>query len=129
MSALCLLYSSVGRPNFLSLSGYDKFLQALTNLVARRCIFSNAILSFWYSGDHTTVAYSRWGLTRDFYNVRKISVSRNVNILKMMPKFLLAKLTFDVMWSLKVSLLSIMTPKSFSLATFSMTWVPSWVYV
>ena len=36
-----------------------------------------------------------------------ISVSRYVNVLKVMPKFLLAKLTFANMWSLKVNLLSI----------------------
>ena len=66
------------------------------------------------------MAYARYGLTRDLYNVRKISKYWNVNVIKMMPRFLLAKLTFDVMWSLKVSLQSIMTPKSFSLATFSM---------
>ena len=70
MSALCLLYSSVGRPNFISLSGHDKFLQALTNLVVLRCIFSVAILSFLY-GDDTTVAYSRWGLTKDLSKFRK----------------------------------------------------------
>ena len=33
------LYSSVGRTSFLSLSGYDKLLHALTNLVAWRLIF------------------------------------------------------------------------------------------
>ena len=47
-----------------------------------------------------------------------------INVLKIMPKFLLAKLTFADMWSLKVNLLSIITPKSFSFATFSMACGP-----
>ena len=66
------------------------------------------------------MAYSKCGRTSDLYNDIhvNISVSRYVNVLKIMPKFLLAKLTFADMWSLKVNLLSIITPRSFSFATF-----------
>ena len=70
------------------------------------------------------MAYSKCGRTSDLYKDINISVSRYVNVLKIMPKFLLAKLTFADMWSLKVNLLSIITPKSFSFATFSMACGP-----
>ena len=53
------------------------------------------------------MAYSKCGRTSDLYNAINISVSRYVNVLKIMPKFLLAKLTFADIWSLKVNLLSI----------------------
>ena len=64
------------------------------------------------------MAYSKCGRTSDLYKDINISVSRYVNVLKIMPKFLLAKLTFADMWSLKVNLLSIITPKSFHLRPF-----------
>ena len=75
-------------------------------------------MSFLYIGDQMTVAYSRM---MDLYRFRNISVSMYVKVLKMIPRFLLAMLIFEVMWSLKVNLLSNSTPKSFSLSTFSIT--------
>ena len=50
MSALSLLYSSDGSPNVRSRSGYDRFLQLATSLVALLWTFSMIILSFLYRG-------------------------------------------------------------------------------
>ena len=58
MSALSLLYSSDGSPNFRNRSGYDRFLQVATSLVALLWTFSMIILSFLYRGEKIGVAYS-----------------------------------------------------------------------
>ena len=50
MSALSLLYSSYGSPNFRSRSRYDRFLQLATSLVALLWTFSMISLSFLYRG-------------------------------------------------------------------------------
>ena len=76
--------------------------------------------SFLYIGAQIDVAYSRCGRTRDLNKFRNISLSINVKVLNMSPTIWLAFDTFVLMCSVKVSLLSNMTPKSFSLLTFSM---------
>ena len=53
------------------------------------------------------------------YRFKNISWSKNVKVLKMMPKFLLAVFTLELMWSLNVRFLSIITPRSFAFSTFS----------
>ena len=71
------------------------FLHEATNFVARRWIFSIIILSFLYKGDQIGVAYSTWGLTIDLYKFKNISSSMNVNVLKIIPRFLLAMFTLE----------------------------------
>ena len=58
--------------------------------MALRCIFSSVILSFLYNGDQITLAYSRWGLTILLKRLRNISRFRYVNVLYIIPSFLLA---------------------------------------
>ena len=56
--------------------------------------FSIAIMSFLYKGVQTVTTYSRCGLTIDLYMLRNISLSINVKVLKIIPRFRLALLTF-----------------------------------
>ena len=50
----------------------------------------------------------------------------NVNVLKIIPRFLLDMFTFEFIWSLKERFLSIITLRSFSLSTFSSS--VSWLF-
>ena len=101
-----------------------KCLILLTNFVALLWTFSITVISFLYRGEHTVTAYYRWGRIIDLYKFRNISLSMLVKVLKMIPRFRLALLTFVEMCSLKFSAWSIITPRSFSLVTFSISITP-----
>uniref|UniRef100_A0A3B3S8C3 Ig-like domain-containing protein n=1 Tax=Paramormyrops kingsleyae TaxID=1676925 RepID=A0A3B3S8C3_9TELE len=46
-------------------------------LVALRCTFSKAAMSFLRNGDQTCTQYSRWGLTKELYNCSITSLDLN----------------------------------------------------
>ena len=117
-SALSRLYSNEGNPNARSLSLYGKCDIHLTSFVARLCSFSRAILSFLKTGDHTDDAYSKCVRTKDLNKFKKMSLSRYVKVRNMSPRFLLAVLILELICFVNVSVLSTMTPRSFSLILF-----------
>ena len=75
-------------------------------------------MSFLKTGDHTQDAYSMFGRTIDLKRLRNISLSMYVNVRNMRPKFLFATLILVLMCFENVSLLSIITPRSFATSTF-----------
>ena len=77
-----------------------------------------------YIGVQIVVAYPRCRQTRDLNKFRNISLSIKVKVLNLSPTILLAFVTLVLICSVKVSLLSNITPKSFSLWTFSLLKVP-----
>ena len=59
MSPRWRLYASVGRFRARKRSGYGRFFNEGTSLVARRCTFSIAVICFLRCGAHIWLAYSR----------------------------------------------------------------------
>ena len=81
--------------------------------------------SFLYIGAQIVVAYSRCGRTRD---LNKFSVHKRENS-NYEPNYLVSFCHFGANVFCKVNLLSNMTPKFFSLLTFSMLIVPIVVFM
>ena len=61
---------------------------------------------------------------KDLNRFRNISLSINVNVLNMSPTIWFAFFTLLLICSVKFNLLSKVTPRSFSLCTFSMGTIP-----
>ena len=132
ISALSRLYSNESNPNARSLSLYGRCDILITSFVARLCTFSIATLSFLNTGHHTVDAYSKWGRTNDLNKFKHISLSMQVKVLNISPRFLFAILILEFICLVNVSLLSIMTPRSFYDSIFSMgssSWSFLMVYV
>ena len=76
-------------------------------------------------GNHTTCAYSRWGLTNVMYNWRKRSGVRWKKLLLIKPTIEFVFFTWLNICSSNDRSLSKITSKSFSLKTWSSTLFPS----
>ena len=108
------------KPNFFSLSGYYFVLKYGNMFVARRWTFSGAIQSFLYVTGQTLDTYSRWDLACDLKRCRNESLFRYKKFFLIIPRFLFAVLTQYWICNENLSLLSKVTPKSFSSWTVSM---------
>ena len=93
-----------------------------TSLVALRWTLSRLSLSLLVLGDHITEAYSRWGRTRDLNRSVSDCASRFLNVCLMQPNTLFALDTCVLMCCENVSLLSMMTPRSFSSDVVAIVW-------
>ena len=70
-------------------------------------------------GHHTDDVYSKCGRTNDLNKFKNMSLSMYVKVLNIGPRFLFGILILDMICLVYVSLLSTMTPRSFSDSTFS----------
>ena len=104
---------------------YGWCLQASTIRVALLWTPSSSLECFCNFGDHITCAYSRWGLINVMYNWRKRSGVRWKKLLLIKPTIEFAFFTGLNMCSSKDRSLSKITPRSFSLKTWSSTLFPS----
>ena len=129
ISVLSLLYSKDDNPSAFNLSGYVRCCIHFTSLVARLCTFSIKILSFLNMGDQIVEAYSRCGLTTDLYRFKNISLYIKMNVRKIKPTFLLALFTLLFICSMNFNDDSNVTPKSFSVVTFSTLFRPASVSI
>ena len=114
MSPCWRLYASVGRFRACKRSGYGRFFNEGTSLVARRCTFSIAVICFLGCGAHIWLAYSRWGRTRDLYRCTKFDWSKYSNVLLIIPTMEFDLFIFSLRWCSNVNCSSKVTPTSFS---------------
>ena len=88
--ALNRRYSSDGRPRIFKRSLYGKCAISLTSFVALLWTFSIAMASFLNTMNHTLEAYSKFGLTKDLYSCKNISLFIFLKVLRMIPRVLFA---------------------------------------
>ncbi|KAG8535791.1 hypothetical protein GDO81_027770 [Engystomops pustulosus] len=113
-SPLSRLFSKLNNPKFCNLSVYSNPPIPLIILVALLCTRSSSIISFLYTGAQNCTQYSMCGLTRDLYKGKTMSLSWESIPLLIHPIILFALAAAAWLWSLKLSLPSTNTPKSFS---------------
>ena len=119
MSPRCRLYTSVGRSSRRNLSGYSRFPNPSTSLVARIWTFSSMLISFFDIGAQAACAYSRWGRTWAVYSFLNDFPLRYENDRLIRPTIAFAVRTFVEMCSENDSSESTINPKSFSSNTWS----------
>ena len=113
-SCLCRLYSRVGSPSRRRRCEYERLRSCGMSLVARCCTLSSFRIFFLRWGFQTGEEYSRMGRTFVLYNFMKVSESRWRKVWLMTVRVLLAFAVMELMWAVKSSRLSIVSPRSFS---------------
>ena len=121
ISPLNLLYARVGKFNNFNLSGYSILFRPSTNFVARIWTFSIWFIYFLRYGAHTDWAYSKWGRTKAVNNLLNDLQSRYVKLRRIRPTMAFAVRILLDMCSSNDNSESIITPKSFSSKTCSIS--------